>query len=157
VAKKCHQCGERLERIATVDLSGQEGGMSVRLVGFPYRTCPQDHERTFVYPDFGSDLYNLLFGGEIPVTAKAGGLFSRRDVCVSCWAGLDSGGLEQESTFRREPRLGEAPPFELYLTSPAVVCPACGTAQIRRSDYGQPGLNPLDALLAAFKTAAIEP
>jgi hypothetical protein len=23
--------------------------------------------------------------------------------------------------------------------------------------YGQPGLNPLDALLAAFKTAAIEP
>jgi hypothetical protein len=130
--------------------------LEVQLVGFPYRACAHGHEKTYVYPDFGSELAEFLFGGVDPTTRKAGGLFSRGEACTGCGADLPVDAPTQEATFRIEPRVGEAPSFELVLRAPAVICGACGTAQIRRSTYGK-SVNPLDPLLAAFEAADIRP
>jgi hypothetical protein len=62
LAKQCGQFEEELLKVATMDLSGSAAGLEVQLVGFPYRTCPHEHEKIYVYPDFGSELAEFLFG-----------------------------------------------------------------------------------------------
>jgi hypothetical protein len=153
MAKRCAQCGQE-RSISTVDLFAQAQGVDAKLTGFPYRSCSEGHEKVYVYPDFGSDLSEFIFGGAIPKTKKAG-LLGRGESCAGCGARLVWTRTPQLE-FRIEPRLRDAPPFELVLRMPAIACANCLTLQVRASTFGK-RVNPLDAILAAFQAGGISP
>jgi hypothetical protein len=154
MAKPCAQCGQRLESILTIDLSAEAQGVEAKFVGVPYRSCAEDHERIYVYPDFGSDLREFIFGGAIPQTKKAG-LLGRGESCGRCGARL-AWIRTPELEFRVEPRLRDAPPFELVLRMPAIACANCVTVQVRTSTFGN-RVNPIGAIDAAFEAGCITP
>jgi hypothetical protein len=154
MAKRCAQCGQERDSISTVDLFAQAQGVDAELIGFPYRSCSAGHEKTYVYPDFGSDLREFIFGGAIPQTKKAG-LLGRGESCAGCGARL-AWIRTPQLEFRVEPRLRDAPPFELVLRMPAIACANCLTLRARASTFGK-RVNPLDAILAAFQAGGISP
>jgi hypothetical protein len=153
--KRCTQCGQALDSVFTTSLSAETELVEAKLMGFPYRSCAQNHERAYLYPGFGSDLKDYLFGGAIPRTKRGGGLLGRAETCTRCGARLSWIRMPLLE-FRLEPRLGNAPPFELVLRMPAVACANCVTVQVLSSTFGTT-VNPLDAILAAFEAGRITP
>jgi hypothetical protein len=151
----CSQCGEKLDSVFTTDLTAKTELVEVSLRAFPYRSCTQNHDKIYVYPEFGRDLHDFLYGGAIPRTKKGGGLFGRGDVCARCGARLEWIRMPLLE-FRLEPRLRTAPPFELVLRMPAIACSNCVTVQVRASTFGRT-VDPFDAILSAFQAAGIEP
>jgi hypothetical protein len=153
--ERCAQCGGQLDAIFTTDLSAKTELVEVRLGAFPYRSCPQNHDKLYVYPEFGRDLKDFLFGDAIPRTKKGGGLLGRGDVCTRCGARLEWIRMPLLE-FRLEPRLRTAPPFELVLRMPAIACANCVTVQVRDSTFGKT-VDPLDAILPALEAGGIKP
>jgi hypothetical protein len=58
--------------------------------------------------------------------------------------------------FRLEPKLRDAPPFELVLRMPAVACANCVTVQVLASTFGKT-VDPFDAILPALEAGGIRP
>ena len=153
--RRCRQCGEKLDSLFTTDLSAETELVEVKLRGFPYRSCERNHERVYVYPEFGSDLREFLFGGAIPRTKKSGGLLGRGAACARC--GVRLAWIRMPLLlFRLEPRLRNSPPFELVLRMPAVACSNCVTVQVLASTFGKT-VNPFDAILPALKAGGVTP
>ena len=152
--KRCGQCGQALDSVFTTDLTAKTELVEVSLRSFPYLSCAQNHDKFYVYPDFGRDLKDFLYGGAIPRTKK-GGLLGRGDVCTRCGARLTWIRMPLLD-FRLEPRLKGAPPFELVLRMPAIACANCVTVQVRESTFGKT-IDPLDAILPALEAGGIRP
>ena len=150
----CRQCGDKLDSIFTTDLYAETELVQARLGAFPYRSCAQNHEKIYVYPDFGSDLREFLYGGAIPRTRK-GGRLGRGAECTRCGARLTWIRMPLLD-FRLEPKLRDAPPFELVLRMPAVACANCVTVQVLASTFGKT-VDPFDAILPALEAGGIRP
>jgi hypothetical protein len=153
--RNCAQCGKALDSVFTISLSGEAQDVEARLGFFPYRSCEENHERIYIYPEFGSDLRDFLFSDAIPKTKRPGGRLPRGDACARCGARL-AWIRTPQLEFRLEPRLRHAPPFELVLRMPAVACSNCVTVQVLASTFGT-NVNPLDAILAAIESGGITP
>lgn len=152
--RPCVECGKQLDSVFTTDLSGQADAVEAKLHGFPYRSCAENHERVYMYPEFGSDLEAFLFGGAIPQT-RARGMLGRGEACARCGSRL-SWIRTPPLEFRLEPRLRNAPPFDLELRMPAIACANCVTVQVRASTFGK-SVNPLEAIRGAFEAGGIRP
>src|SRR5436190_14493469 len=130
VAKPCRVCGEERDLVLTCSLAGQSEHARVELIAFPYRTCRQEHEKVYVYPDFGSDLHAFLFDGPgLTLTRQKRRLLGGPEVCGICNTTVPRDAVEQNHEFASQPKLGSAPKFTLRYTLPAVVCSKCGTPQ----------------------------
>ena len=156
VGDRCGVCGEKRDNVLTLEVDGERAHARVELRAFPYRTCRYGHEKVYVYPDFGSDLNEFIFfGGGIALTKQKRRLLPGPELCSACGTTVPPDAEERAHEFSSEPTLGSAPPFGLRFRLPAVHCPNCGTAQVRKSRLR--AINPMEAFVVAFDSAGIQP
>lgn len=131
VRDTCRKCGQPYAMTTAPRIEGVHADTKAVFEGFPYRACPQGHRSEFAYPDFGSELIDLVFKG-IP-TWRTEGILGRRALCRSCGGLLDAS-RQEPATFPIPLNLRNEFRFQLEITAPGVRCPACGLCQVGPHD-----------------------
>lgn len=127
---KCSRCSLPLQMTRISSVEGQEKDYHVRLCNIPVLACPNDHERWYVYEDFGTDLIDAVYTQNKNCFTERKGLIIRRDHCPRCHRNLVAlDEITHTVTISIQLKQGHA--FTLDIHGPTVSCKACGTMLIR--------------------------
>jgi hypothetical protein len=115
--------------LTAVEVTGEAGRVVAHVPAMPARPDDRGGYR-FPYGEFGSDFFPALWE-KLPLAARAGPPWRRRDVCSAC--GADLTGRSAAERLDVEIELGRVEPFIVELTLPAIRCSACGDIQVLES------------------------
>jgi len=150
----CKTCGQKLEIVRIPSIEGQDGEHSVRLLSFPVLTCPANHERWYVYDDFGPDLLESIYDTNKAYFTERKGFFRRRDYCARCHHVFEK--LEESRQTVEIPiHMKNGHDFTLEVSGPALTCTVCHSKQIHNVEYRTTVIT--EALANAMQASAIHP
>jgi hypothetical protein len=150
----CGTCSLRFEIKRLPSVEGEDGEYHVQMLDFPVLTCPANHERWYLYDDFGPDLIETLYNKNKTFFAERKGFLRHRDYCARCHRIFDTV-EETKQTIEIPMQMKNAHHFVLKVSGPALTCTACNTRQFR--DVQQRTSVISEALANALTGASIRP
>lgn len=153
--ENCGTCGQRLEIERLPFVEGEDGEYLVQMLDFPVLACPANHERWYVYDDFGPDMIDSLYYKNKNSFTERKGFLRRRDYCARCHRIFDTAEEETKQMLEIPMQMKNAHYFVLKVSGPAVTCTACNTRQFRNVQQRTSVIS--EALANALSRVSIRP